>query len=114
MASTPVFLAAQPLDPYSKQRPITELKIDLHALGLTQIDGEPVSRFAILPSVEPGDCLEVLVWDGRTMLVEHDERSPQLLPAPRILICDTGDRDGLATAVLLSSGEAPGGRAREE
>lgn len=105
MPTVPIFLTTPDLGPAAKSRPVSLARLDLHALGLHQVEGEPISqRLAVVPPVEPGAELEVVVMKGQVMLIEIDPEAPSLLPRPRVRICDTAGTHGeIAEAVLVES-----------
>lgn len=105
MATVPIFITAPPANPQAKSRPSVSTLLDLHALGITHLDGHRIQRHAHVPPTEPGAWLEVVVSFGQAILIEHDPTSPSLLPGPVLLICDSAGVNGeVAEASLLPGG----------
>ena len=103
MPTVPIFLTTPDRGPEAKSRPASLARLDLHALGLHQVEGEPIPQpLAVVPPVEPGAELEVVVVKGQALMVEVDPGAPTLLPRPRVRIHDTaGARGEIAEAVLV-------------
>lgn len=106
MPTAPIFISSAAYDPTDKFRPVSLPMLDIHALGITELDGEPVQQFVPVPPAEPGACFEVVTYQGRVMLVEIACDSPRLLPLPMVRICDSAGAEGeIAVAVLLKGEE---------
>lgn len=75
--------------------------MDLHTLGITELEGTPVPRLITIPPTEPGECFEIVLANGHPMLVPLDEAIPSLLSAPRLIICDSAGEHGKITAAAL-------------
>ncbi|RCV90502.1 hypothetical protein [Billgrantia montanilacus] len=97
----PIYITKPAFDPQEKSRPASSVWLDLHALGVTELDGQPIGQYAALPAVEPGISLQVVHNGSCAMLIPMQGVS--LLPAPVVLICDTaGELGQVADAVLIS------------
>lgn len=104
MPTAPIRIEWGSVDAQSKQsRPDRSVLLDMHALGITTLDGVTVPQWAHLPAIEPGSLLEVVVLNGRVVLDALDERTPSLLSGPVVLVCDSAGSEGeVAVAVLTN------------
>lgn len=102
MPTTPIHIGTARQDAAAKSRPVSLPWLDLHALGIHRVDGEPVPRMVVVPPAEPGSVFEVVIITGYAALVAVDPEAPGLLPRPWVMICDSAGADGeLAVAVLV-------------
>ncbi len=103
MTTAPIFVNRGNIDVEDKHRPLSLVVLDLHWLGIFELECVPTPRFVPMPEAEPGDCFEIVLVNNYPMLAPLDEARPSLLPGPRVMIHDTaGDQGEIAAASLLS------------
>lgn len=98
MPSAPITMTRAGDDPAGKIRPITHTRLDLHALGLRDLDGVPLPRYV---AVEPGALLELVLVADRVILAELDPLAPTLLSGPVLLVSDSAGADGEVAVATL-------------
>ncbi|SFU98433.1 hypothetical protein [Halomonas korlensis] len=102
MATAPIFFNYGNIDVEDKHRPLSLVVLDLHCLGIFELEGVPTPRYIPMPQAEPGDCFEILLVNNYPMLAPLDEARPSLLPGPSVMIHDSaGDQGEIAAASLL-------------
>ncbi|MGP9633764.1 hypothetical protein ACT3R7_11925 [Halomonas sp. AOP43-A1-21] len=107
MVMASIWLKWGDVDAQSKQsRPDRAVLLDLHALGLFELNGMPVQQWAYLPPIEPGALLEVVMLDRGAVVQVVDASAPTLMPGPLLLVCDSAGEEGeVAVAVLVDTVE---------
>lgn len=101
MLTTPVFIHASATDAAAKFRPVTLPFFDIHALGVTHLNGHPIQQFVTIPPTEPGVYFEIVDGNGKAVLIEMDPNTSSLLPGLVILICDTAGSEGEVAVVSI-------------
>ncbi len=101
MLSTPVFIHMPASDATAKARPVTLPFFDIHALGITHLNGKLIQQFVVIPPTEPGVYFEIAEGQGQAVLIEMESNTSSLLPGPVILICDSAGSEGEVAIVSL-------------
>lgn len=104
MPTAPILINRPHANAADKHRPLTTVVLDVHALGIRQIEDAPIPRYIPLPrEVEPGDCFEIVLANRFPVLLPLDRANPSLLPGPQLMVHDTvGDQGQIAEASLLN------------
>lgn len=102
MPTVPIYITQPEQNAAAKYRSITLIMLDMHALGIRELDGVAIPQLLALPKCEPGDCFEVVLVKDHAELVPIDVRAPSLLNAPKLLICDTDGHQGEIAAATIT------------